>query len=67
MPLPKPTLISFEIQPNSTTEGRGSYNVGTKEKTKLHKTILDVVASRTRLDDLESLLVRILHCDLKLR
>ena len=57
MYLPAPAHINFEIQHKPTEQGKEVYIVHTKEKTKLHKAILEAVARRPRPNDLELLLV----------
>ena len=57
--LPPPAQVNFEIQLNTTTEGHDIYRVDSKDKSKLHRAVLEIIRARPRPRDLNYLLVRL--------
>ena len=55
--LPLPAQINFQIQLNTTPEGPNNYSVDSKDKSKLHRAILEAIRTRPRPNDLNDLLV----------
>lgn len=49
--------MNFHIQLNTTPEGHSSYGVDSKDKSKLHKAVLEAIRARSRPNDLGYLLV----------
>lgn len=54
--LPLPAQINFQIQLNTTPEGPNNYSVDSKDKSKLHRAILEAIRTRPRPNDLNDLL-----------